>query len=187
MITDMRSATGRPVAGRRAAAGGGEGCCPQSTQGPLVSVGGLQPGGAVWFGSGVGAVGGLRCKAACMATVASPGRVAAMRRFAAAALASWQVPAAVVDSAVLVVGELAANAAEHGGMKMGVGLRLAGTDLSIEIADWGKGSGAGACTARSEGEHGRGLDIVRAVADRFDAVRTADGTVAVAQLRAVAA
>lgn len=88
------------------------------------------------------------------------------RHFAASLLARWDVVPEDQDSVLLIVGELAGNAAQHGRADMIVSLTFEGRAVRIEVAD----SGATApsphlrCTSAHD-EHGRGVGIVELLAD----------------------
>lgn len=90
------------------------------------------------------------------------------REFARAVLGEWGVPAPY-DELLLCVSELATNALLHGvpaGRRLRVGLVLHGDGvLRVEVAD----SGGGEPRLRTEpqGEGGRGLLLVAALADRW--------------------
>ncbi|WP_236579638.1 ATP-binding protein [Streptomyces sp. HM190] len=92
--------------------------------------------------------------------------VHAARHFAASLLARWDVVPEDQDSVLLIVGELAGNAAQHGRADMIVSLAVEGRAVRIEVAD----SGATApsphprCTGAPD-EHGRGAGIVELLAD----------------------
>ncbi len=96
------------------------------------------------------------------------------RRFAERLLAHWAVAETDRDSAVLVVGELAANAAVHGRHTMSVGLVLDGRTLRIEVTDRGDpvnpapgrddGRAGSRADDRADDECGRGLVIVACLA-----------------------
>ncbi|MYV73045.1 ATP-binding protein [Streptomyces sp. SID1046] len=92
-----------------------------------------------------------------------------VRHFTSALLAFWGVAACDRESALLIVGELGANAAQHGGTELAVRLSLEGMTLRIDVRDGGAHSWARtACsTARPAGECGRGLTIVDHLADRL--------------------
>ncbi|MET8566112.1 ATP-binding protein [Streptomyces flaveolus] len=83
------------------------------------------------------------------------------RRFAVSLLARWGVAPGDQDSVLLIVGELAGNAAQHGRADMIVSLTFEGRAVCIEVAD----SGASASVPHSrrpdaDDEHGRGVGIV---------------------------
>ena len=82
------------------------------------------------------------------------------RRSATAALAHWQLPPRDLAAAELVVGELAANAAEHGQRDMTIHLSLGAGALRISVTDSGSPAGARRPHDDDPDEHGRGLTIV---------------------------
>ncbi|MFJ1705811.1 ATP-binding protein [Kitasatospora sp. NPDC088346] len=92
--------------------------------------------------------------------------VCTMRHYVSTVLAGWGVAETAREAAVLIVGELGANAAEHGGARMSVSLSLCDRALCVEVSDFGTAPPACACRRipREEGEHGRGLAIVRHLA-----------------------
>ncbi|TQJ37752.1 anti-sigma regulatory factor (Ser/Thr protein kinase) [Streptomyces sp. SLBN-115] len=97
------------------------------------------------------------------------------RHFAASLLARWDVVPEDQDSVLLIVGELAGNAAQHGRADMIVSLALEGRAVRIEVAD----SGATApsphprCTGAPD-EHGRGAGIVELLADWTETLEERD-------------
>lgn len=105
-------------------------------------------------------------------------QVGAARRFAAAHASHWGLSEQDLDSVVLIIGELTANAAQHGGADMTVSLCLRNRDLCIDVADSGTrdhprpGSPAAVDDRQDEydveDEHGRGLGIVDQLAHWTD-------------------
>lgn len=98
-------------------------------------------------------------------------RVADARRFTCAVLARWGLVGDDRDSAVLIVGELAANAAQYGRSVMTVRLVLDGGVLDIAVDDHGDHGDHGARLQPrvcDPDEHGRGMDIVGFLAGRVD-------------------
>lgn len=96
-------------------------------------------------------------------------RVRTVRAFVSGVLKRWGVPGQDRDSAVLVVSELAGNAAQHGGSEMTVSVSLAAQDLCIDVVDSGLSADLprprGAC---ADEEHGRGLGIVECLSEWID-------------------
>lgn len=95
--------------------------------------------------------------------------VGCLRRAAGAVLSRWHLSDDEQDSALLIVGELAANAAVHGRSEMSLHLVLAQGTLGIVVGD----HGGPAATRRRPAdddpdERGRGLDIVHALSTRVD-------------------
>lgn len=97
------------------------------------------------------------------------------RHFAASLLARWDVVPEDQDSVLLIVGELAGNAAQHGRADMIVSLTFESRAVRIEVAD----SGAPApsphprCTGAGD-EHGRGVGIVELLADWTETLEERD-------------
>ncbi|WP_331772839.1 ATP-binding protein (plasmid) [Embleya sp. NBC_00888] len=94
-------------------------------------------------------------------------RVSDARRFARALLASWGVTGDDLDSAVLIVGELAANAARHGRADMTLVLTLTDRVLNVEVVDSGEPD-EHPHPPCADDEHGRGLAIVEHLAESID-------------------
>lgn len=98
--------------------------------------------------------------------------VAVARRYVAAAVGQWSCPVDV-DTAILLTSELVANAVTHGGVP-GKPVLLAVFDLGgrlhVEVHDpGGRGAGGVECKRPTlDGESGRGLAIVAALADFWD-------------------
>ncbi|MFD5425425.1 ATP-binding protein [Streptomyces sp. NPDC127084] len=87
------------------------------------------------------------------------------RRHVAGHLPAWSISPADQDSVLLIIGELAANAAKHGRETMTIMVTASSRSLTIEVTD----SGAKAPAQRqqpseAEGENGRGLQIVECLA-----------------------
>ncbi|RZD76774.1 ATP-binding protein [Streptomyces albidoflavus] len=100
------------------------------------------------------------------ASVVLPAEVARVRdarHFATAVLAQWGLNVDDHAAALLVVGELAANAAQHGRSSMLVGLAVVGSTLQIDVCDFGALVRRG--PAAPADERGRGLAIVDCLAD----------------------
>ncbi|POX56535.1 ATP-binding protein [Streptomyces sp. Ru71] len=88
------------------------------------------------------------------------------RRCIVAVLAQWGVPATDREAAELVVGELAANAAEHGHRDMTVRVSLHAGDLWISVTDSGAPGLPRPAGDADPDVHGRGLAIVELLARR---------------------
>lgn len=88
----------------------------------------------------------------------------AARRCAASVLVSWGLPVEARETAELIIAELTANAALHGGCEMTMRLTLIEVELEIDVSDRGV-SDAEAIPESCGDEHGRGLTIVSALAD----------------------
>lgn len=101
---------------------------------------------------------------AVIATRAEESQVCAIRRFFALHVSRWGLTEQDRDSVVLIIGELAGNAARHGGADLTVSVSLDDVDLCIDVIDSGpskRGPVVDAEDADDAGdEHGRGLDIV---------------------------
>jgi anti-sigma regulatory factor (Ser/Thr protein kinase) len=100
--------------------------------------------------------------------------VSAVRHFAADLLETWSVPVSERDSAVLIVDELAANAAQYGRERMTLLLVLDHGTLHIVVSD----SGTAVEHLRPDiapDEHGRGTGIVRYLAQSTEVHQTRGG------------
>ncbi|MBT2368824.1 ATP-binding protein [Streptomyces sp. ISL-10] len=99
-------------------------------------------------------------------------RVGTVRAFVAGLLNRWGVTGPDRDSAVLVVSELAGNAAQHGGSEMTVSVSLSAQDLCIDVVDTGPSTDLPRPRGTdADDEHGRGLGIVEYLAEWID-IRT---------------
>ncbi|CAM5633713.1 non-specific serine/threonine protein kinase OS=Streptomyces aurantiogriseus OX=66870 GN=GCM10010251_22080 PE=3 SV=1 [Streptomyces aurantiogriseus] len=96
------------------------------------------------------------------------------RRFAASLLARWDVVPEDQDSVLLIVGELAGNAAQHGRADMIVSLTFEGRAVRIEVADSGAASSPHPRCAGAGDEHGRGVGIVEFLADWTETLEERD-------------
>ncbi|MGI5451202.1 ATP-binding protein [Streptomyces sp. CA-243310] len=96
--------------------------------------------------------------------------VSEVRHFASALLGFWGVAASDRESAVLIIGELGANAAQYGRAELAMRLCLEGMTLRIDVCDLGSLSVVRrpASATRPAGEGGRGLAIVGRLADRVE-------------------
>lgn len=116
------------------------------------------------------------CTVARRAAIALPAeecQVRSVRHFASAVLTRWGVPADDRVSALLIVGELAANSARHGRAQMVVHISLIGQILHVEIADYGALVRRPAAVEYEDAdEHGRGLGIVDALADWWESTES---------------
>ncbi|MCP3820664.1 ATP-binding protein [Streptomyces sp. A3M-1-3] len=111
--------------------------------------------------------------------------VSTVRRHAAACLHAWCLAKDDQHCSLLIVGELAGNAAVHGRDTMTLGLALAAADrtLCIQVTDYG---GPPRATLRAslddlDEEFGRGLGIVCSLAQSVDSITTVNST----QVRAI--
>ena len=91
--------------------------------------------------------------------------VADARRFVKEQLAAWGI-SEPMDDALLVVSELAANALTHAGSSYRLRLSATAMALRIEVDDAGAGTPEPQPLTMTE-EHGRGLHLVDALADRW--------------------
>lgn len=91
------------------------------------------------------------------------------RHFVSALVGVWGVEEECLDALTLVVGELAANAAQHGGTDVSISVSLDRRELRLEVADSGSPRPSSSRTAADE--CGRGLDIVEHLADWTETVK----------------
>ncbi|GED83593.1 ATP-binding protein [Streptomyces sp. 6-11-2] len=116
-----------------------------------------------------------RCRhEALLALPAQEAHVSAARHFAADLLETWCVPESERDSAVLIVDELAANAARYGRERMTLRLVLDHGALHIVVSD----SGTAVERRRPDiapDEHGRGTGIVQYLAQSTEVHQTRGG------------
>ncbi|MFF8942305.1 ATP-binding protein [Streptomyces sp. NPDC014864] len=109
--------------------------------------------------------------------------VGCLRRAARTVLRRWQLSDDIQDSALLIVGELAANAAVHGRSEMSLHLVLARGTLGIIMGDHGDPTPSHhRPTDDDPDEHGRGLDIVHTLSTRVDLHHDDHGTWILARL-----
>jgi anti-sigma regulatory factor (Ser/Thr protein kinase) len=100
---------------------------------------------------------------------AYPEQAGELRRLAAARLEAWALADDDHDAALLITGELLANAVQHGRSSMTLTLALHARLLHISVSDHGperclRTAGATAEPPYDPDEHGRGLAIVTALA-----------------------
>ncbi len=104
----------------------------------------------------------------------TPASIAAARRFVAAQLAGVLDPARdALDEVTLMVSELATNSVRHAGTPYRVAVFRSGDFVRVEVSD----AGGGRAQVRNPGPrdpHGRGLQIVSALADRWGVDDDAD-------------
>ncbi|MEZ0090193.1 ATP-binding protein [Streptacidiphilus sp. EB129] len=100
---------------------------------------------------------------------ARPDLVRTARSIAGQVLTAWGLDADDRDALVLLVGELTANSALHGGEEMLVALDLdpGRSVVHLCVADLGEGR-PGAGVRSLPDEYGRGLQIVAALADAWE-------------------
>ncbi|MEV6013409.1 ATP-binding protein [Streptomyces sp. NPDC051976] len=102
--------------------------------------------------------------------------VRTVRRFTSAVLSRWAVVGDDLDTSLLIVSELAGNSAQHGRADLAVLLSLKDHTLSITVVDSGEATEHAPEPTSSAGyEHGRGLDIVAALADRCETLPKSSG------------
>lgn len=90
------------------------------------------------------------------------------------ALAETDAPPDIIDSAVLLVSELATNAALHARTDLRVTVRFEHSRLWAEVKDWNTRMPQ-ACMAPTDATSGRGLALVAALATRWGSERDDDG------------
>jgi anti-sigma regulatory factor (Ser/Thr protein kinase) len=91
------------------------------------------------------------------------------RRAARSYLQDWQVPAPVVDDALLVVSELVTNAVRHAGSEsrtLELELARTGDHLRVALSD-GSTASPSPRSASHVAEDGRGMAILAALSDRW--------------------
>lgn len=101
------------------------------------------------------------------------------RQFLRRELASWQVEEQVAEVAVLCASELVTNAVMHTGAASEVRVSLDDATLTLVVRDHG-GPGSAVPVPESDHDplrvHGRGLQLVEALAQRWGTEREAGGT-----------
>ncbi|MER6983484.1 ATP-binding protein [Streptomyces carpinensis] len=118
---------------------------------------------------------GQPCRHQALLTLpAQEAHVPAARHFAADLLKTWSVPANERDSAVLIVDELASNAAQYGRERMTLRLVLDDGTLHIVVTDSGMAVERHRPDIASD-EHGRGTGIVRCLAQSTEVHQTHSG------------
>jgi anti-sigma regulatory factor (Ser/Thr protein kinase) len=116
-----------------------------------------------------------------------PGAVASIRRRVRAVLSDWNLTAECAADVLLVVSELLTNAIVHAlppaTLRLSRSLTEGCGTVRVEVTDLGPATPAGPPTpAIDPDEHGRGLDIVNALASRCGVDIDADGAVRWAEL-----
>ncbi|MDP8953404.1 MAG: ATP-binding protein [Actinomycetota bacterium] len=96
------------------------------------------------------------------------------RTFVRDALGETDAPPDVVDSAVLLVSELATNVTLHARTDLQVTIRFEQSRLWAEVKDWNSRMPQ-TCMAPIDATTGRGLALVEALASRWGAERDDDG------------
>ncbi|RXS88397.1 ATP-binding protein [Streptomyces sp. TM32] len=106
------------------------------------------------------------------AAIAVPGqaqKASLVRHFTRSTLKRWCIASDDLESALLVVGELAANAAQYGRGELAVCLLLQDGTLDIEVSDCGNRTEPQTRYIASEDEeHGRGMTIVEALTSGWE-------------------
>jgi anti-sigma regulatory factor (Ser/Thr protein kinase) len=97
---------------------------------------------------------------------AVPESVSAARRFTRAALARHAIDGDIIDTATLLVSELATNAIVHATSSIQIRVRVE-DEIRVEVSDVSDDAPK-AADRRPDGESGRGLAIVGALADTWD-------------------
>jgi anti-sigma regulatory factor (Ser/Thr protein kinase) len=100
--------------------------------------------------------------------------VRSTRHFVADRLSAWQIPQLLQDEVVLLVSELVTNAVIHGRAPIQLRMRKSSDSLVLEVRD-----GALHLPRRLrptyDDEHGRGLQLVSLLADRWGTRATPEG------------
>ncbi|GEP38180.1 hypothetical protein NPS01_18430 [Nocardioides psychrotolerans] len=110
------------------------------------------------------------------------------RRFLRARLGEWAVDEDVIDTAVLLLSELVTNAIIHTDNPAEIRVVLGDGELTVTVRDHGRAGDAG--DAEPDGDddplrvHGRGLQLVEALSERWGSERDAVGTTVWFALRA---
>ena len=108
------------------------------------------------------ALGRRRPEAAVIALGADPASVSQARRFLRHTLREWNLDG-LVDDAQIVVSELVTNAVTHAKSAPELRLSLNGTTVRVEVRDDGAGTPEPQ-PPTMDGEHGRGMHLVAALA-----------------------
>lgn len=125
---------------------------------------------------------------AVVALPAEPASVSVVRRWATGLLTLWGVSADDVGTAALVISELAANAVRYGHAEMSIRLLQQANWLYMCVTDSGAPLTAHRVVIPQElAEHGRGLAIVEALAEKTEVTREPEGWRVGAVLRATTA
>ncbi|MFB7085643.1 ATP-binding protein [Streptomyces sp. NPDC056296] len=108
--------------------------------------------------------------------------ISTARRWVTDLLRRWDIPPETCDSAILIVSEFATNAVQHGRSDMSLFIACDHVTLRIAVTD--SGAAVHHCVTNTDpDEHGRGLQIVRALAHRTQVHQTTQGCRASASLR----
>lgn len=114
-----------------------------------------------------GTPGGLRT--VCWDIPRNPATVGEARRMTRDTFNGWGLPSEFVDDAVLVVGELVANATVYGEEPIRLSLWGMARGVCVRVTDHGSGMPR-LLDLGQDAFHGRGLAIVEALADRWGVV-----------------
>ncbi|MEU6323379.1 ATP-binding protein [Streptomyces sp. NPDC047009] len=115
-------------------------------------------------------------RTAVVALPAEPASVSVARRWATDLLTRWGVSADDLDTAQLVISELAANTVRYGHAEMTIRLLQQTGWLSMCVTDSGAPVAAHRLVIPQEvAEHGRGLGIVEALAETIEVTREPEG------------
>ncbi|MGW5465485.1 ATP-binding protein [Streptomyces sp. NPDC003996] len=113
---------------------------------------------------------------AVVALPAEPASVSVARRWATDLLTQWGMSADDLDTATLIISELAANAVRYGHAEMSIRLLQQTNWLYMCVTDSGAPLAAHPLVIPQElTEHGRGLAIVEALAEAIEVTREPDG------------
>jgi len=100
--------------------------------------------------------------------------VQATRSLVRSTLTSWQLPSSVAEDVVLVVSELVTNALVHGKAPVELHIRATAAEVVVQVLD-GATSLPRQLRPTADDEHGRGLQIVARLADRWGTRATSNG------------
>ncbi|MEU1415214.1 ATP-binding protein [Streptomyces sp. NPDC005731] len=115
-------------------------------------------------------------RAAVVALPAEPASVSVARHWTTDLLTRWGVSADALDTAALVISELAANTVRYGHAEMTIRLLQQEDWLYMCVTDSGAPLAAQRLVIPQElVEHGRGLAIVGALAETIEVTREPDG------------
>ncbi|MGD3108939.1 ATP-binding protein [Streptomyces sp. YGL11-2] len=115
----------------------------------------------------------------------TPAAAASARRQLVAAMRGWGLPADsdALHAAELMAGELLSNAVQHAGPRaITVAARCDGNAIRVEVSDSSRDLPLPRSPTEDD-EHGRGLFIVAALADRYAVEPTASGKRCWAEVR----
>jgi anti-sigma regulatory factor (Ser/Thr protein kinase) len=107
---------------------------------------------------------------------AVPESIGAARRFTRAALRRHSIPPDTIDTAILLVSELATNALLHADSAIRLRVRVADDDVRIEVCD-SSPDGPVLGSGGWERESGRGMELVSTLAKGWDWSPRDDGKV----------